>query len=160
MERRKVSSGHSRMGRPSIRTSPSGASQRRATRAARVVLPLPVGPTMASVEPAGIFRLMSKDGVRAIAVGLGGGAVAGDRGGKCEMEIAEFDFAGDGCVGGDFREAVVDLRLGVQNVVQAAHGGGAALENVGDPAKGDHWPDEEIEVGKESQAPTERNLVA
>ena len=62
--------------------------------------------------------------------------------------------------GGDFREAVVDLRLGVQNVVQAAHGGGAALENVGDPAKGDHWPDEEIEVGKESQERTERNLVA
>src|ERR1700732_247651 len=59
MERRRVASGHSRMGRPSMKTSPSGVSQRRATNAARVVLPLPVGPTMASVEPAGTFRLIS-----------------------------------------------------------------------------------------------------
>src|SRR5580704_5812349 len=59
MERRRLSKGHSRMGRPSIRSWPSGASQRRATNAARVVLPLPVGPTMANVEPAGTFRFMS-----------------------------------------------------------------------------------------------------
>src|SRR5580700_2352956 len=59
MERRKLSNGHSRMGRPSIRSWPSGASQRRAINAARVVFPLPVGPTMASVEPAGTFRSMS-----------------------------------------------------------------------------------------------------
>src|SRR6266436_5682092 len=59
MDWRKVVSGHSRIGRPSIKTESSGASQRRVMGAASVVLPLPVGPTMASVEPAGTFRLMS-----------------------------------------------------------------------------------------------------
>src|ERR1700686_149049 len=58
MARRKVSRGHSRIGRPSISSSPLGASQRRATSAASVVLPLPVGPIIASVEPAGILRFI------------------------------------------------------------------------------------------------------
>src|SRR5215467_7511570 len=48
------------MGRPSMNTVPSGASHRRATRAASVVFPHPVGPTTARVEPAGILRLMSE----------------------------------------------------------------------------------------------------
>src|ERR1700676_833327 len=65
MERRRLSSGHSRMGRPSMSSWPSGASQRRATNEASVVLPLPVGPTIASVEPAGTFRLMSLRTARA-----------------------------------------------------------------------------------------------
>src|SRR5580704_4942021 len=60
MARRRFSSGHSRMGRPSMKSWPLGDSQRRAMREASVVLPLPVGPTIASVEPAGIFRLMSR----------------------------------------------------------------------------------------------------
>src|SRR3984957_1190184 len=59
MARRRFSRGHSRMGWPSMKSWPLGASQRRATREASVVLPLPVGPTMASVEPAGTLRLMS-----------------------------------------------------------------------------------------------------
>src|ERR1700681_3351146 len=58
MARRKVSSGHSRIGRPSISNSPLGASQSRATSAASVVLPLPVGPIIASVEPAGIRKFI------------------------------------------------------------------------------------------------------
>src|SRR5205807_2461442 len=48
------------MGWPSISTVPSLASQSLATRAASVVFPQPVGPTTASVDPAGIFRLMSE----------------------------------------------------------------------------------------------------
>src|ERR1700693_4448172 len=44
--------------RPSTRISPSGASHKRAIIAARVVLPDPVGPTIANVEPAGILRLI------------------------------------------------------------------------------------------------------
>src|ERR1700682_2717684 len=56
MAGRKVSSGHSRIGRPSISNSPAGASHNRATSAASVVLPLPVGPMIATVEPAGILK--------------------------------------------------------------------------------------------------------
>src|SRR6202051_4334745 len=61
MARRKVSSAHSRIGRPSINNSPAGASHKRATSAARVVFPLPVGPIIANVEPAGTvkFTLLS-----------------------------------------------------------------------------------------------------
>src|ERR1700730_14839922 len=58
MARRKVSSGHSRIGRPSISNSPAGASHNRATRAASVVFPLPVGPIIANVEPAGILKFI------------------------------------------------------------------------------------------------------
>src|ERR1700676_3270421 len=58
MARRKVSSGHSRIGRPSISNSPAGASHNRATSAASVVLPLPVGPIISNVGPAGIFKFM------------------------------------------------------------------------------------------------------
>src|SRR6202011_2962502 len=58
MARRKASSGHSPIGPPSISNSPAGASHNRATSAASVVLPLPVGPIIASVEPAGIFKFM------------------------------------------------------------------------------------------------------
>src|SRR6202042_3480593 len=58
MARRNVSKGHSRIGLPSISNSPAGASHNRATNAARVVFPLPVGPIIANVEPAGIFRFI------------------------------------------------------------------------------------------------------
>src|ERR1700686_443128 len=58
MARRKVSSGHSRIGRPSISNCPAGASHNRATSAANVVFPLPVGPIMATVEPAGILKFI------------------------------------------------------------------------------------------------------
>src|ERR1700693_4697508 len=58
MARRNVSSGHSRIGLPSISNSPAGASHNRATNAARVVFPLPVGPIIANVEPAGIFKFI------------------------------------------------------------------------------------------------------
>ena len=51
MARRSVASGHSRIGRPSMSSVSAGASHSRATSAARVLLPLPVGPTIARVEP-------------------------------------------------------------------------------------------------------------
>src|SRR5882672_6993436 len=59
MDWRKVIRGHSRIGRPSTKTELSGASQRRAMRAASVVLPFPVGPTRGRAERQEIFRLMS-----------------------------------------------------------------------------------------------------
>src|ERR1700738_1483649 len=58
MARRHVSSGHSRIGRPSISNWPAGASHNRATSAASVVFPLPVGPIIATVEPAGILKFI------------------------------------------------------------------------------------------------------
>ena len=62
-----------------------GASHKRAISAARVDLPLPVGPTMASVEPAGTCRLISC-------------STPGPRCGVCagrigEIQMAKFDFA-------------------------------------------------------------------
>ena len=44
---------------------------------------------------------------------------------------------------------IVDLRLGAEDVIEAAGAGGSALENVGDPAQGDHGPDEQSEIGVE-----------
>src|ERR1700732_2617414 len=58
MARRKVSNGHSRIGRPSISNAPLGASHSRATSAASVVFPLPVGPIIANVEPAGTVKFI------------------------------------------------------------------------------------------------------
>ena len=37
---------------------------------------------------------------------------------------------------------IVDGRLGVQDVVQTAHGSGAALEDIGDEAQRDHGEDQ------------------
>ena len=58
IEPRSAASGHSFKGFPSKYSSLSGASHKRAINAAKVVLPLPVGPTIASVDPAGIFKSM------------------------------------------------------------------------------------------------------
>jgi len=52
--------------------------------------------------------------------------------------MAEFDFRQEAwCLRG-FRAVIVNIWLGGQDVTQAAHGGGAALKNIGDPAEGDH----------------------
>src|ERR1043166_5747369 len=91
--------------------------------------------------------------------GCGQGAVAGNSGWEGEVESAEFNFAGKGRVGGDGGVAVIDLRLSVENVVQAAHGGGATLKNVGHPAEGDHGPDEQAEVAIEGDQGAERDLA-
>src|SRR6266478_5764328 len=105
---------------------------------------------------------VAENGMRIVSVGFGGGpgAVPGDGGGICEVQVAEFDFAGDGGVRGDFREAVVDLRLRAKDVIQAAHGSGAALEDVGDPTERNHGPNENAEEGIESDQGAERNLAA
>src|SRR5713226_2254310 len=105
---------------------------------------------------------VAKNGMRPTAVGAValGGAIAGNVSGEGESEVAKFDFAGDGGVRRDLHEAVVDLRLRAQDVIQAAHGGGAALENVGDPAEGDHGPDQKAEIAVERDQGTEGDLAA
>src|SRR6266849_6661720 len=105
---------------------------------------------------------VAKDGTCAVAIGLGGrsGAVARDVGGEGEGEVAEFDFAGDGSVGSGGGVAVVNLRLRAKDVIQAAHRGGAALENVGYPTEGDHGPDQKAEIAIERDEGTEGDLAA
>src|SRR6266446_1355599 len=103
---------------------------------------------------------VAEDRMPAVAVRFAGGAVAGDGGREGEIKVAKFDFAGDSGVGRDLHEAIVDLRLGVEDVVEAAHGGGATLENVGDPAESDHGPNENAEEGIESDQGAERDLAA
>src|SRR6266576_4538415 len=60
MLRRRDSREYSRMGRPSISTMPGSASYTRGIRLTRVVLPDPVGPTIARLLPAGTRRFTSR----------------------------------------------------------------------------------------------------
>ena len=78
---------------------PSGASHSRAISAASVVFPLPVGPTIASVEPAGMCRLISCS-TRSVAVRCGVPfaplALAAGHGRRIgEIQIPKFDLAVD-----------------------------------------------------------------
>ncbi len=68
---------------------------------------------------------------------------------KSEVQIAKFDFAGNRCAGSDSCIAVIDLRLRAQDVIEAAHGSGATLKNIRDPAESDHGPDEKAEKAVE-----------
>ena len=56
--------GTSRTSAPSSSTSPETGSYRREIRATRLVLPEPVGPTSATVRPAGTSRSMSRSTAR------------------------------------------------------------------------------------------------
>src|SRR4029077_14205651 len=85
-------------------------------------------------------------------------AIAGDGGRKREIEIAEFNLAGNDRGGLDLREAIVDLRLRLQNIVEPAHGGSSALENIGDPAEGDHRPSQNAQIGVKGNQSAQRNL--
>ena len=57
---RSVSSGIPRTSWPSTKRVPGGASKSRGRRETRVLLPAPVGPTTATVVPAGTTRSMSR----------------------------------------------------------------------------------------------------
>src|SRR5579872_1924 len=88
------------------------------------------------------------------------GAVAGEQGWIAEGEIAKFDFAARDFAWGNRREAVVNLRLRIEDVVETTHGSGAALKDIGDPAEGDHGPDELREVSVERDERAERKAPA
>ncbi len=53
---------------------------------------------------------------------------------------------------------VIDRRFGVQDVIEPAHGGGAALEDVGDETQRDHGEDQLDHVGIKSHEFAERDL--
>ena len=68
------------------------------------------------------------------------GAVCADapRCGIGEGEIAEFDLAANLTAVERTRLSVVDGSLGMEDIVQPAHGRGAAFENIGHPTQGNH----------------------
>ena len=97
-------------------------------------------------RPGGNFQIdVGKNGARAAAVGFAGaiGSVdARKSGGVGKSEVAKLNFAQGGQI---FRKrccTIVDIRFRRQDEVQAAHGSGPALEDIGDPTKRDHGPDE------------------
>src|SRR5882762_5120196 len=79
---------------------------------------------------------------------------------KSEVQIAKFDFAGNRCAGSNPGIAVIDLRLRAQDVIEAAHGSGATLKNIRDPAESDHLPDQQAKKAVESNERAKRYLAA
>src|SRR5437867_6373314 len=74
--------------------------------------------------------------------------------------MAEFDFAARLGAFRGFRVAIIDIRLGREDVVEPAHGSRAALKDICDPTEGDHRPDQQGEIAIESNESAERNLPA
>src|SRR5438876_102649 len=105
---------------------------------------------------------VAKYGMRTVAVRLGGAIRSGSRKSRriSEREMAEFDFAARLGALRNFRAAVIDIGLGGEDVIEPAHGSGAALKNVGDPSEGDHGPNELPQVSVESNQRAEGNLAA
>src|SRR6266576_811632 len=105
---------------------------------------------------------VAKYGMRTVAVRLGGAICSGS--GKSrrisEREMAEFDFAARLGALRNFRVAVIDIGLGGEDVIEPAHGSGAALKNVGDPSEGDHGPNEQSEVSVKGNQRAKRDLAA
>ena len=80
-----------------------------------------------------------------------------------EIQVAELDLPTDFCSAGTraqfHRVAVIDLRLLHQNLVDASHRRGAALENINHPAQGDHGPCELHHVGIKCDEITNRHAA-
>src|SRR5260370_16550996 len=77
-----------------------------------------------------------------------------------EGETAEFDFAARHGAFRDFCATIIDIGFGGKNVIQAAHGGCAALKDICNPAEGDHWPDELVKKAVERHECAQRSLAA
>src|SRR5437879_6186931 len=86
-------------------------------------------------------------------------AIAGNIRRESESQVAKFDFTGERGIGSDGSVAVVDLRLSPQNIIEPAHGGGAALENISHPAESNHGPDEQAEIAIERDQRAKRDLA-
>src|SRR5207302_2153995 len=88
---------------------------------------------------------VAKHRVRTAAVGFGSAirARSGESRGVSEGVMAEFNFAARLGAFRNFRVAVINIGLGGEDVVEAAHGSGTALKNVSNPSEGDHGPDEQ-----------------
>ena len=59
---------------------------------------------------------------------------------------------------GELGRGIMDGRLRVEDVVQTAHGGGAALEDIGDESQRDHGENELDHVRVEGHEFTQRDL--
>src|SRR5258708_12561040 len=72
--------------------------------------------------------------------------------------MGKFDFAGRLGGFGEFRVAIIDIRLSREDVIQPAHGSRAALKDICNPSQGDHGPDEHVEITVEGNERTQGNL--
>ena len=94
---------------------------------------------------------------RAIAVGFDSVDIAA-HGGIGKSQVAEIDFAAN-FLRSRSRDRIVDLRLGIKNVIQAPHGCAAALKNVGDEAERDHRENQSRHERVERDQLAERDAV-
>src|SRR5258708_31281167 len=103
-----------------------------------------------------------KHWMRTAAIRLGGPVrtVSGKSGRISEGEMTELDFAARLGPHRDFCAAIIDIRLGGEDVIQPAHGSGAALKDISDPSQGDHGPDEQGEVTVEGNERAKGDLAA
>jgi len=74
--------------------------------------------------------------------------------------MAEFDFAARLGAFRNFRVAIINVCLGGEDVIQAAHGSRTALKNIRDPSESNHGPYEQSEVSIEGNERAEGNLAA
>ena len=156
---------------------PGGASHNRAISAASVDFPLPVGPTMASVEPAGTCRLMScstgpaaacrrrsaqsdrqtsDGGIQFRRESRFGAAAARLAIARLPPAPAPFPSRARAAAGSRDRRSSM-LGSAVQNVIQPAHRSRAALKNIGHPADRDHRKHQLDQEAVERREGAERN---
>ena len=131
--RRRRSRGISRTSCPSTKTVPGGGSKRRGRRLTSVVFPDPVGPTTATVAPAGTSRSMPSST---------GPPVVG------EGQAAERDVARAAWSSGSGVSSRISGRASSERQ-DPSHRGLAALEEVDHPAQRDHRPVQHGEVDAE-----------
>src|SRR6202521_4954158 len=98
-------------------------------------------------------------GTAAIGLGSAVRTGSGQSGWIGEGEMAEFNFAARLGAFRNFGVAIIDIRLGREDVIEPAHGGRAALKDICNPSKSDHGPDEHGKVAVEANEGTEGNLA-
>ena len=78
-----------------------------------------------------------------------------------EREMAKFDFALKHAIGRNrgISGAVIDLRFGLEQLVDALYRGRAALKDVDDPTHSNDGPDEQDHVGAEGDELADRDVV-
>src|SRR5579862_4736022 len=84
----------------------------------------------------------------------------GESRGVRKREMAKFNFTSGLFIGRHFCAAIVNLRFSGENVIETAHGSGAALKNIGDPAESNHRTHENGKVPVKRDERPKGNLPA
>ena len=127
--RRSETTSTSRTSAPSTSTEPERGSYRRGSSCTSVVLPDPVAPTSATVEPASTTRSTCLQRVRAVAV--------------AERDVAQLDVP---AARRQRRRAAHDARLAIEDLEQPGAGGRRALRHAERDAEHPHRPDQHQQV--------------